>query len=278
MKPCSPSVLFWWSVVQWCGEILGRIVVSGLFLMSEMVFSGGCNLIMGLFVRLGRVETPLRGNGVSMKIHDGFLLCGWCLRVRPLEMFMLDGVLVSRRKCVQCATRKVVCLTDPVPRPACERLRRVMPPAPTSVHLQPQWPILPGYRLSGKFRRKIVAKGQSVREYRNRRSSAELLAMSTKSRARKKGVQHDLDQHIPELAARLAVGRCELTGIPFDKKIRARMASIDRIDPTKGYVYDNIRIICFALNIAFNNWGEDEFEPLVRAWLARRMEMQHVTD
>lgn len=60
-------------------------------------------------------------------------------------------------------------------------------------------------------------------------------------------------------------GRCAVTGMPFSnqkfegRKYRPMMHSIDRIDSAKGYVWDNVRIICAGVNIGMMHWGEDLF-------------------
>lgn len=46
--------------------------------------------------------------------------------------------------------------------------------------------------------------------------------------------------------------------------------SLDRVEPSKGYVYSNIRIISFGMNSALNNWGEETLEVMVTAWLAKK--------
>lgn len=57
-------------------------------------------------------------------------------------------------------------------------------------------------------------------------------------------------------------GRCEVSGIEFDcfpvegKLKRPWTPSVDRIDNTKGYTPDNCRLICLAVNLAMNEWGE----------------------
>ena len=33
--------------------------------------------------------------------------------------------------------------------------------------------------------------------------------------------------------------------------------SLDRIVPSKGYVWDNVRLVIHAMNVALRNWGED---------------------
>lgn len=75
------------------------------------------------------------------------------------------------------------------------------------------------------------------------------------------------------LRERLERGTCELSGLPFavwSKTTTAFVPSIDRIDCTKPYTEDNCRVIVWALNAAFAEWGEDEFRLVARAWLARR--------
>lgn len=60
-------------------------------------------------------------------------------------------------------------------------------------------------------------------------------------------------------------GKCALTGIKFDmlndKQYRTRpwIPSIDRIDNTRGYTIDNVRLIANAVNLALNEFGDDVF-------------------
>lgn len=60
----------------------------------------------------------------------------------------------------------------------------------------------------------------------------------------------------------LEVGRCQFTGIPFQNDSRGRLKpSLDRID-SKNYNYDkigsNVRLVCLAVNQAFNVFSERE--------------------
>lgn len=58
--------------------------------------------------------------------------------------------------------------------------------------------------------------------------------------------------------------RCELSGIEFEFEQSTRRGphrpfspSLDRIDSMKGYTIDNVRLVCLAVNIAMNTWGEN---------------------
>mgnify|MGYP001568535542 CR=1 FL=1 len=69
---------------------------------------------------------------------------------------------------------------------------------------------------------------------------------------------------------RLVVGTCAISGLPFDLSATKRSPyspSIDRIVNNKGYTPENCRVILWALNAAFSNWGEEEFKMIVKHWL-----------
>lgn len=57
-------------------------------------------------------------------------------------------------------------------------------------------------------------------------------------------------------------GRCEVSGIEFDlahegPNLRRPYApSVDRLDSAKGYTPENTRVVCVAVNLAMNAWGE----------------------
>lgn len=62
-------------------------------------------------------------------------------------------------------------------------------------------------------------------------------------------------------------GRCEVSGIRLnishnlgDGDRHAWGASLDRIDPSKGYTLDNCRLVCMAANYAMHTWGEKVLE------------------
>lgn len=72
-------------------------------------------------------------------------------------------------------------------------------------------------------------------------------------------------------------GYCELTRIPFDSAVAEEAAtiksrrkrlwapSLDRIDAAKGYTPENVRLVCFAVNAALQEFGD---ATLIRIGLA----------
>lgn len=75
---------------------------------------------------------------------------------------------------------------------------------------------------------------------------------------------------------------CTLTGIRFDLKLKQyKLAnpfrpSVDRIDSSKGYEPDNIRLVCVAVNYALNEFGESTLRTICQAYLCRCSQV-HVT-
>ena len=95
-----------------------------------------------------------------------------------------------------------------------------------------------------------------------------------KSRSKEKNLDFDLTfDYLFELN-KSQNSCCKLTNLPFDlnpPKYKAGhnpfSPSIDRIDSTKGYTKDNVRLVCIAINIALNQFGEDFFFNLVKNYL-----------
>ncbi len=92
------------------------------------------------------------------------------------------------------------------------------------------------------------------------RAKASMLIRAARQRAKKAGLPIELDL---EWACR-RMARCELSGLPFNDLPgrHPRSRSIDRIDSGKGYTKANSRMICWALNAAFCDWGMEEFAKI----------------
>lgn len=98
--------------------------------------------------------------------------------------------------------------------------------------------------------------------------------MRTKSRKR----DWPSMMHYEELVtlALLSEGRCQLTGLRFDRASNGKHAafaiSIDRIDSAKGYTVENCRLICLIANFAMRQWGEDALRKLALAYVTQLAE------
>lgn len=86
---------------------------------------------------------------------------------------------------------------------------------------------------------------------------------SAKKNARTKGLPGDcLTVYELYRLYRGSGGRCQVTGVYFDRRKphgsnRAPFApSIDRIDNSRGYTADNVRLVCQIANLAMNVWGD----------------------
>jgi hypothetical protein len=121
------------------------------------------------------------------------------------------------------------------------------------------------------YRHKRAEAEKAYRQTYDAENRGRLLVMESKRRSTRKNHPFDLDQHITELEERIKEG-CEMTGVAFNLHSRGatwNSPSLDRIDPQKGYVLSNIRVICFAMNAALGNWGEESLRSLMKKWLER---------
>jgi len=87
------------------------------------------------------------------------------------------------------------------------------------------------------------------------------------------GLSRDEEQKIVTRAR----GCCELTGIPFSMHkepgwYRAPFApSVDRIESARGYTCKNTRLVCVAVNLAMNQWGEGVLAMIADGYKSRQI-------
>ena len=70
--------------------------------------------------------------------------------------------------------------------------------------------------------------------------------------------------------------RCPISGSYFthdafdgDGEQKPYQPSVDRIDPSRGYERDNIRIVCLLVNMAMSNWGEEPLRKIAERIVTR---------
>lgn len=124
-----------------------------------------------------------------------------------------------------------------------------------------------------KVRQSRAEKNQAYQQKYNAVHKGKLIVAECRRRSAKKGFPFDLDQHVEEIEARIQAGTCEMTGLPFELHARRKgvwnSPSIDRIEPAVGYLYHNIRVICFVMNAAMHDWGEERLRLVMQTWLGR---------
>ncbi|MFT4179476.1 MAG: hypothetical protein QM612_08450 [Thermomonas sp.] len=106
--------------------------------------------------------------------------------------------------------------------------------------------------------------------------TAKALHKSMVKNAKPKGLEVHLTLGDVQAMLDAADNRCSVTGIKFDaiqyadRRIRPWMPSIDRIDSGKHYTSGNTRIVCAAVNIAMNQFGEATFMRIAAATVAHK--------
>ena len=103
------------------------------------------------------------------------------------------------------------------------------------------------------------------------RYRASCLIGSSKRRAGKRGLPHTITTD--DIEARIANGVCELTGLPFVLETdyewtnHPMAPTIDRIDPNKGYVPENIQMVCAGINQLKSQYPTTVVRVLAKAYL-----------
>lgn len=113
------------------------------------------------------------------------------------------------------------------------------------------------------------------KQYATPEARARAMVANARSRAQKRGLEFDIDFMF--VLRKLRVGTCEATGLEFDYSPPPNglhknpySPSLDRIDQARGYVKDNIRVVCTAFNLLKNQWSDDVMERVAEGFLATR--------
>lgn len=99
---------------------------------------------------------------------------------------------------------------------------------------------------------------------------ASKLFSSSKNRAKKKNLDFDLStSFIREMLVPL---KCAATGfdLVLDDNLTGRIGpllpSLDRIDSSRGYLKDNVRLVCWWWNVMKQDWQEDLIIELINKY------------
>lgn len=102
-----------------------------------------------------------------------------------------------------------------------------------------------------------------------RRPNGWLYKHWNKTLRRRPGSTLDIDQ-LKDIARRCG-GHCEVSGLTLvtDQKMHPYQPSLDRVDNTRGYTFDNVRMVCLIVNYCMNRWGESAFNRLALSMAQR---------
>ena len=108
--------------------------------------------------------------------------------------------------------------------------------------------------------------------YRNTtRGRADRLVAGAKQRATKLGLEFDLT--VDWLVPKIDAGVCEATGHPFTivtgQGRHAFAPSLDRLDPSRGYLQDNVRVTLWCFNAAKGIASDLEVLSMARALVSK---------
>lgn len=92
---------------------------------------------------------------------------------------------------------------------------------------------------------------------------------NAKARARKENLEFDVTRQ--QILEWLTVGLCQITGIPFVFSPGSRIRqlpftpTLDRRNPAKGYIFGNVRLVCWMYNAAKGSGTDDDVLRFARA-------------
>lgn len=117
-----------------------------------------------------------------------------------------------------------------------------------------------------------VSLGSWVTERLRRNIEYHVVTMerAARSRAKRFGLEYELEASRLMEMIESAGFVCSYSGHRFSmekgtSRVRPWVPSIDRKNASGGYTYDNIRIVCAAVNLAINDFGEDVLADLFHA-------------
>jgi hypothetical protein len=155
-------------------------------------------------------------------IHSGFKTCNKCNILKPVEDYAFERNGKDGRKacCKDCLNN-------------CKRKRR------ENLDIDGLIGRMLSHTKSSSIKREVI---DSIRNKDNTR------------------FEYSLTKEIIKNIIKLQDNKCIYTNVNFVWKYGDKnMASIDRIDSSKGYVKDNIQLVLKSVNIAKSNMTEDQF-------------------
>ena len=104
------------------------------------------------------------------------------------------------------------------------------------------------------------------------------LLEAARTRAKNKKLDIDIDLEFLLDLYEKQEGKCALTNIKFTfernpigvKNLLPYNPSIDKINPSKGYTKDNVRLLLVIMNLSLNNFGEECLYEVCKAFISQK--------
>jgi hypothetical protein len=110
----------------------------------------------------------------------------------------------------------------------------------------------------------------AMRSHERKKYRARMMVAAARTRSRQRHLPFDLNDRVREIQERINTGVCEASGVSFNLETgQGRLwnsPSLDRIVPSLGYVYSNIRIVLWVVNAAKGEFSDDVVVPAMKAW------------
>jgi hypothetical protein len=122
---------------------------------------------------------------------------------------------------------------------------------------------LTGAERQARHRAKDIEKSRTAwRDWsRTPEGTVTVLLNYARDRARREGLPFDLEREF--IREKLSLGVCELSGLAIQRiapggyRTHPYAPSLDRKEPALGYIKSNVRLVCFAVNRARSDWGDE---------------------
>ena len=111
--------------------------------------------------------------------------------------------------------------------------------------------------------------GNRKYKYETRKNLFVSVISDSKKRARRHGMEWDLDERQLVSLLDRQKGRCAMSGVELDIEKGGNnplfFVSIDRVDNEKGYTIDNVQLTCRGVNYMKNRWTDEQAMELLIA-------------
>jgi hypothetical protein len=118
------------------------------------------------------------------------------------------------------------------------------------------------------------SKGVARESYTTLKGQLRARARAARVRAVRFGLPFDIDADYLLMLWEEQDERCAVSGLPFVLSDGTHgkqpfRPSVDRVDPVKGYVHGNVRLVATIVNFGMNKWSFENFLTMCRAVVSK---------